>query len=112
MRAISWIKAARKAYERFPVGASREIDRALSLAAQGDKADIAKPMVGLGSGVMEIAVKFRGDAWRAVYVLQIAEDVWVVHAFQKKSASGIATPTHEIDLIRGRIRMLKERFER
>jgi phage-related protein len=110
MRAVSWIKAAYKSYERFPAGARREIDRALNIAALGEKADIAKPMTGLGAGVVEIAVKFRGDAWRAVYALQIGEDIWVVHAFQKKSTSGISTPKHEIDLVRDRIRTLKERY--
>lgn len=110
MRVVSWVRAALKEYERFPAGARLEVDRALRVAADGEKADIAKPMAGLGAGVMEIAVKFRGDAWRAIYALQIGDDIWVVHAFQKKSTSGIATPKHEIDLIRDRIRTLKEQY--
>jgi Phage-related protein len=72
------------------------------------KADIAKPMKGLGSGVYEIALTFRGDTYRAVYAVQMGRDIWVVHAFQKKSKTGIKTPKHEIDLIRERIKRLKE----
>ena len=50
----------------------------------------------------------RGDAYRLVYALQLGEDIWVVHAFQKKATKGIATPKHEIDLVRDRIKRLKE----
>ena len=70
--------------------------------------DIAKPLTGLGAGVMELAIKERGDAYRVVYALQLDDDIWVVHAFQKKSTSGSATPKHEIDLVRDRIKRLKE----
>ena len=70
--------------------------------------DVAKPLTGLGSGVWELAIKERGDAYRLVYALQLGQDIWVVHAFQKKSTKGIATPKHEIDLVRDRIRRLKE----
>jgi phage-related protein len=58
--------------------------------------------------VLEIALKHRGDAFRIVYVLQLGEDLWVVYAFQKKSTQGIKTPKHEIDLVRDRIKRLKE----
>jgi phage-related protein len=65
-------------------------------------------MHGLGSGVFEIALAFRGDAFRVVYAVQLAEEIWVVHAFQKKSTQGIKTPKREIDLIRDRIKRLTE----
>jgi len=80
---------------------------ALTIAAEGSKADIAKPMHGLGSGVFEIALLFRGDAFRVVYVV-LADEIWVVHAFQKKSARGVKTPKREIDLIKDRLKRLKE----
>jgi len=79
---------------------------ALTIAAAGAKADTAKPLHGLGSGVFEIALRHRGDAWRVVYALQIGADLWVVHAFQKKSKRGIATPRHEVELIRDRLKQL------
>ena len=107
-RPISWIKAARKAFEAFPEAVQLEALRALTIAAEGQKSDIAKPMQGLGSGIMEIALRHRGDAWRMVYAVQIGTDIWVIHAFQKKSKSGIATPKQEIDLIRDRIKRLQE----
>jgi phage-related protein len=107
-REIAWIKAARKEFGKFPVPAQRIMARALSVAAEGGKADIAKPMKGLGSGVFEIALLYRSDAYRVVYAVQIDEAIWVVHAFQKKSTTGIKTAQKDIDLIRERIKRLKE----
>jgi phage-related protein len=65
-------------------------------------------MHGMGSGVFEIALAFRGDAFRVVYAVQLAEDIWVVHAFQKKSTQGSKTPKREVDLIKDRLKRLKE----
>jgi phage-related protein len=110
-RPISWIKAARKDFEDFPQGAQIEMARALTILAEGRMPDIAKHLTGFGSGVMELALKHRGDAFRVVYALQIDTDIWVIHAFQKKSKSGIATPKQEIDLIHERLKRLKERLE-
>ena len=107
-RPVSWIRAALKEFESFPAGAQEICLAALTVAAEGGKADIAKPMRGLGASVMEIALPFRGDAYRVVYAVQIADEVWVVHAFQKKSTRGIQTPQREIDLVRDRLRRLKE----
>ncbi|MGB6133306.1 MAG: type II toxin-antitoxin system RelE/ParE family toxin [Acidobacteriaceae bacterium] len=110
-RPISWIRAARKEFERFPPEAQSICLTALTVAAEGSKADIAKPMQGLGAGVFEIALPFRGDAFRVIYAVRIGADLWVVHAFQKKSKQGIKTPKHEIDLILDRLRRLKEALE-
>ena len=71
-RPIGWIRAARKLYEIFPVAVRDRVNTALTISAEGGKADIAKPMKGLGSGVMEIAVRYRTDAWRVVYVTEVA----------------------------------------
>ena len=81
---------------------------ALEIAAAGRMADIAKPLKGLDGGVFEIALPHRGDAYRAVYAVRIGADIWVIHAFQKKSTVGIKTPRHEIDLIAERLKRLKE----
>ena len=107
-RPISWLKGARKDFEDFPQGAQIETARALTILAEGRMPDIAKPLTGLGSGVMELALRHRGDAFRVVYALQIDDDIWVIHAFQKKSRSGIQTPKQEIDLIRDRLKRLRE----
>jgi phage-related protein len=82
--------------------------QALSIAARGGKADTAKPFKGVGSGVFEIALKHRGDAFRVLYAVQIGDALWVLHAFQKKSKSGIKTPQMEIDLIHERLKRLKD----
>jgi len=65
-------------------------------------------MHGLGSGVFEIALPFKSDAFRVAYAVQLASHIWVVHAFQKKSRQGVKTPKHEIDLIKDRLKRLKE----
>jgi phage-related protein len=104
-RPISWI---RKEFESFPEGARSICLAALTIAAEGGKADIVKPMHGMGSGVLEIALPFRGDAFRVVYAVQLADEIWVIHAFQKKSTQGIKTPQREIDLIKDRLKRLKE----
>jgi phage-related protein len=65
-------------------------------------------MKGLGTGVFEMALAYRGNAYRTVYAVQLGEDVWVVHAFQKKSTQGIKTPKRKIDLIRARLKRLQE----
>ena len=95
-------------FDSFPEGARSICLAALTIAAEGGKADIAKPMHGMGSGVIEIALPFRGDAFRVVYAVQLSEDIWVVHAFQKKSTQGIKTPKREIDLVKDRLKRLKE----
>jgi phage-related protein len=107
-RPISWIKQALKDFERFPEGARAIILAALTIAAEGGKADIAKPMLGIGSGVFEIALPFHGDAYRVVYAVQLAEDIWVVHAFRKKSTQGIKTPKQDVDLTKNRLKRLRE----
>ncbi len=107
-RPISWIKGARRDFDDFPQGAQVEIGRALTIVAEGGTPDIAKPLKGLGTGVLEVALRYRGDAFRVVYALQLGAEIWVVHAFQKKSKSGIKTPKADVELIRERLKRLKE----
>jgi phage-related protein len=80
----------------------------LTVAAKGEKSDNAKPFRGIDGGVFEIALRYRGDAFRVIYAVKIGTDIWVIHAFQKKSKTGIKTPQMDIDLIRERLRQLKE----
>ena len=109
-REINWVKAALKDFRDFSIDAQTRATSALTLVAEGKTPDVAKPLTGLGSGVWELAIKSHGDAYRVVYALQIGEDIWIVHAFQKKSKKGIATPKPDIDLIRERIKRLKEQL--
>jgi len=107
-RPVSWIKAALKAFAAFPAEAQSICLTALTIAAEGGMADLAKPMHGLGAGVFEIALPFRGAAFRVVYAVQLGEAIWVVHAFQKKSTQGIKTSQRDIEMIKDRLQRLKE----
>jgi phage-related protein len=64
-------------------------------------------MKGFGSGVFEVAVRYRTDAYRTVYAVQLGDAIWVVHAFQKKATQGVKTPQKKIDVIRERLKRLK-----
>src|SRR5216684_6972031 len=107
-RPIGWMKAARGDFEDFPDRARDRLLDALTVVAEGGMPAIAKPLKRFGSGVLELALSFRGDAFRVVYAVQLGADVWVIHAFQKKSKTGIRTPKLEIDLIATRLRRVKE----
>ena len=68
----------------------------------------AKPFKGVGSGVFEIAIRYDTDAYRTVVAVQLGKRIYVLHAFQKKSKRGIATPKHEVDLIQQRYMEARE----
>jgi len=81
---------------------------ALEVASAGEMPDTAKPLKGFDAGVFEIAIAHRSDAFRAVYAVKLGDELWVLHAFQKKSTQGIKTSKHEIALIHERIRRIRE----
>jgi phage-related protein len=95
---------------RNSVNCHRNPSDALTVVAEGGMPAIASPLAGFGSGVFELALGFRGDAFRVVFAVQLGADLWVIHAFQKKSKTGIKTPKHEIDLIDARLRRVKEKL--
>ena len=107
-RPISWVGAARRDFEDFPQDVQSDMFDALTLAAEGEMSSKAKPFKGVEGGVFEIALRHRGDAFRAIYAVKIDRDIWVIHAFQKKSKSGIKTPQMEVEVIRERLKRLKE----
>jgi phage-related protein len=107
-RPISWVRAALKDFQKFPQPVRLQIETALTIAAEGRKADVAKPWKGLGSGVMEISVAYQTDAYRTIYITEVAGSLWVVHAFKKKSKKGRATPKQEVDLITDRVKRLRK----
>ncbi|MBV9741961.1 MAG: type II toxin-antitoxin system RelE/ParE family toxin [Hyphomicrobiales bacterium] len=107
-RPISWIRAARKDFEAFPREVQSDALDALAIAAEGGKSDNAKPFKGVDGGLYEIALQYRGNAFRVLYALKIGQSIWVVHTFQKKSKSGIKTPRMEVDVVKERLRRLKE----
>ena len=108
IRLIAWMKGALREFKTFPEEAREDIEDALTLAALGDMPPTAKPLKGVGSGVFEIALKHRSDAFRAIDAVQIDDALWVIDAFQKKSKSGIKTPQADVDRIKERLKRLKE----
>ena len=82
--------------------------RALTVAAEGGKDDIAKPLTSVDGGVFEIAMKHMGNAFRTIYAVRLGASLWMIDAFQKKSKSGIKTPQADVARIKERIKRLKE----
>lgn len=83
----------------------------MTITTEGGKADIAKPLKAFGSGVIEIAVRYRTDAWRVVYVTELAGRRWAIHAFRLKSKTGMGTPKTELDLIGSRLARLRRELK-
>ena len=103
-RPIIWIGSSRRDLRGFPGEVRRDIGQSLYAAQQGETDPSAKPLKGFGGGsVVEVISEHRGDTWRAVYTVRFAEAIYVLHAFQKKSKKGIATPNKDMDLIRKRL---------
>jgi phage-related protein len=108
---IRWMGNSREDLRDFPQEARRDIGFALSFAQDGTKHPSAKPLKGFkGAGVLEIVEDHRGDTFRAVYTVRFAGAIYVLHAFQKKSKSGIKTPRHELDLIDRRLKAAMEDY--
>jgi phage-related protein len=97
----------------LPDEVQREVGFALVDAQCGGKPLSAKPLKGFGgTAVLEIVEDFDGDTYRAVYTVRFAEAVYVLHAFQKKSKRGIATPKATIDIIKARLRTAEDDHRR
>ncbi|HEY1255248.1 MAG TPA: type II toxin-antitoxin system RelE/ParE family toxin [Terracidiphilus sp.] len=114
LRPLVWIGSSRRDLSAFPRKVKREMGIALYAAQLGDTDPAAKPLKGFGgASVVEVVSDFQRDTWRTVYTVRYAEAVYVLHAFQKKSRHGIATPQRELDLIKRRLaeagRLHKER---
>ena len=109
-RPLFWEGSSKKDFKEFPVPVQKDMGVALFIAQLGQTAGSAKPWKGLGSGVYELVEDHRGDTFRAVYAVRVADAVHVLHAFQKKSKSGIATPQSDIDLIEKRLKTVLARY--
>ena len=103
-RPLIWVRSSLKDLESFPAEVQEHIGYALSAAQFGGKHLSAKPWKGEGSGVFEVVGDYRCDTYRAVYLVRFADAVYVLHAFQKKSTSGIATSQADKELIAQRLR--------
>jgi phage-related protein len=104
LRPLIWIASSLDDLRAFPDVVKQTMGFALYLAQIGGKHVSAKPLRGFGgAGVLEITDDFDRDTYRAVYTVRFQSAVYVLHAFQKKSKRGIATPKRELDLIRARL---------
>ena len=102
LRPVVWLGNARKNLKGFPEGAQKLLGDELQLIQFGGMPKDAKPFKGVGSGVLELALRYASDAYRVVLAVQIGKRIYVLHAFQKKSKKGIATPQRDVDLIKKR----------
>jgi phage-related protein len=102
---LVWIGSSRKDLRGFPQAVRRVFGVALFAVQLGEMPPEAKPLKGFGgAGVLELIEDHDRGSYRAVYTVRFASKVYVLHAFQKKSKRGIATPKHEIELIRERLK--------
>ena len=110
---LFWIGSSRDDLKDFPADVQDVIGYALDKAQQGGKSPIAKPLQGFGgAGVLEVVDDFDGNAYRTVYTVRFSHVVYVLHAFQKKSHKGIATPKHDMALIKTRLQRAESDYEK
>jgi phage-related protein len=102
LRPLVWLGNSKKNLRDFPDGAQKLLGDELQLIQFGGMPKDAKPFKGVGSGVLEIALRYASDAYRVVLAVQIGRRIYVLHAFQKKSKKGIETPKRDVELIRKR----------
>lgn len=104
LKPIRWVGSSRRDLKSFPRPVRREIGQALYAAQCGEEYPSAKALKGFGGrAVLEIVAPHKGDTFRAVYTVRFENAIYVLHAFQKKSTKGIATPQREIELIKQRL---------
>jgi phage-related protein len=104
-RRVEWLVDSLTTLRRFPVGVRHKLGFALYLAQIGERHESAKRLHGFEGPVWEVGAEDRSGTYRAVYVVNLGDAVYVLHAFQKKSKTGMATPRSEIDLIRRRLKL-------
>ena len=106
IKPVEWVGSSHKDFRAFPDAVKDEMGYALHQAQIGGKSTSAKPLQGFGgAGVLELVASEMGDTFRAVYTVKFATAIYVLHAFQKKSKSGIKTPTEDLKLIEQRFKV-------
>jgi phage-related protein len=110
LRPLLWVGSSKKDYDAFPAEVQDGLGFELYLAQDGQHPPSAKPLRGLGSGMVELVGDFEGDTYRAVYTVRFREAVYVLHVFKKKSKRGIATPRNEIELVKRRLRTAEQDY--
>jgi phage-related protein len=108
---LEWVGSSKDDLKEFPEEVQDHIGFALYQAQIGSKHLDAKPLANLGSGVLEVVADFDTNTYRAVYAVRFHDVVYVLHAFQKKSKRGIATPKQEVDRVKRRLRAAEQHYE-
>ena len=108
---LDWVGSSKKNFLGFPESVKDEMGNALGLAQFGGKHPSAKPWKGQGAGVFEVVEDHDGDTFRAVYTVRFIEVVYVLHAFQKKSPTGIRTARIDVELIERRLKLAQQDYE-
>ena len=102
LRPLVWLGDSKRNIQAFPKDAQKLLGDELQLIQFGGMPKDAKRFRGVGSGVLEIALRYASDAYRVVTAVQLGRRIYVLHAFQKKSKRGVETPKRDVDLIRKR----------
>jgi phage-related protein len=102
-RKVVWMGSSLEDLKKFPETVKGEVGFALHRAQEGKKHHKAKPLKGF-SGVFEIVSDFKSDTYRAVYGVKIGRKIYILHAFKKKSKTGIKTPKPDLEIIRKRFK--------
>ena len=108
-RPLFWEGSSKKDFKEFPIPVQKDMGVALFVVQLGRTPDLSKPWKGLGPGVYELVEDHRGDTFRAVYTVRVGDAIHVLHAFQKKSKSGISTPQPDVHLIGKRLKAVLAR---
>ena len=108
---LHWVGSSKRDFLEFPKPVQEDMGNALGIAQFGGAAPSAKPWKGLGLGVLELVEPHDGNAYRAVYTVRFEEVVYVLHAFQKKSPSGIRTAKRDVVLVADRLKAAQKDHE-
>ena len=109
---VKWVSSAKRDLDGMPEDVKDVFGHAIDLAQAGGKHQDAKALTGFGSaGVLEVVEDTQGDTYRAVYTVNFAGWIYVLHCVQKKSKSGVSTPKPDMDLINSRLKIAKQDFD-
>lgn len=108
---LYWEGSSKKDFKEFPIDVQKDMGVALFIVQLGSTPPSAKLWKGLGSGVYELVEDNRSDTFRAVYTVKMGDAVHVLHAFQMKSKSGVATPQPDVKLIEKRLKAILARHK-
>jgi len=108
LKELHWVGSAKRDLQNMPQAVQREIGFSLHRVQEGKMPSNAKPLTGVGAGVIEIVSDYNKNTYRAVYAIKLGDAIYVLHSFQKKSKTGIKTTKQDIDLIKQRLALAKK----